>query len=98
MSKRPITVAALALAALAGTAFTFGGWCVVTVEDLPEYVTVGKPTEITFNVRQHGVSLLNFLHPTIFAKSGEVEVKADATPAKGLGRYTATLVVPKDGN
>jgi mono/diheme cytochrome c family protein len=98
MSKRPITVAALALAALAGTAFTFGGWCVVTVEDLPEYVTVGKPTEITFNVRQHGVSLLNFLHPTIFAKSGEAEVKADATPAKGLGRYTATLVVPKDGD
>jgi mono/diheme cytochrome c family protein len=97
MSKR-LTVAALVLVALAGTAYTFGGWCVVTVDDLPEYVTVGKPTEITFTVRQHGVTLLNLLHPTIAAKSGEAEVTSNATPANGLGRYTTTLVVPKNGN
>ena len=78
MSKRPITVAALALAVLAGTAFTFGGWCVITVEDLPEYVTVGKPTEITFTVRQHGMTLLNLLQPAISAKN------AKATPCNQL--------------
>lgn len=98
MSKRPLTVAALALAALAGTAFTFGGWCVITVDDLPEYVTVGKPTEITFNIRQHGVSLMNMLKPVISAKSGGAEVNANATAAKGIGRYTVTLLVPKAGD
>jgi mono/diheme cytochrome c family protein len=98
MSKRPLTVAALVLAALAGTAFTFGGWCVITVDDLPEYVTVGKPTEITFNIRQHGMTLMDRLQPVISAKSGGAEVNANATAAKGNGRYTATLVVPKDGN
>jgi mono/diheme cytochrome c family protein len=97
MSKRPITVAALALAALAGTAFTFGGWCVITVDDLPEYVTVGKPTEIAFTIRQHGLTLMDRLQPVISAKSGTAEVKANATGWVS-GRYTATLVVPKDGN
>jgi len=97
MSKRPLTVAALALAALAGTAFTFGGWCVVTVDDLPEYVTVGKPTEITFTIRQHGMTLLDNLQPVIGAKNGTAEVKANAT-TKGSGRYSASLVVPKGGD
>src|SRR5215510_2873871 len=97
MSKRSIAVGALALTALAGTAFTFGGWCVITVEDLPEYVTVGKPTEIAFTIRQHGMTLMDRLQPVISAKNGTAEVKADAS---GLisGRYTAKLVVPKDGN
>ena len=98
MFKRPITVAALAFAAIAGTAFTFGGWCVITVDDLPEYVTVGKPTEIAFTIRQHGMTLMDRLQPVISAKSGTAEVKANASAAKESGRYTATLVVPKDGN
>src|SRR5215470_6902075 len=97
MSKRPLTVAALALAALAGTAFTFGGWCVVTVDELPEYVTVDKPTEITFTIRQHGMTLLDNLQPVIGAKNGTAEVKANAT-AKGSGRYSVSLVVPKGGD
>jgi mono/diheme cytochrome c family protein len=96
MSKR-LTVGALLLVALTGTAYTFGGWCVVTVDDLPEYVTVGKPTEITFTIRQHGVSLMDNLQPVIGAKNGEAEVKANAT-AKGSGRYSASLVIPKGGD
>src|SRR5262245_34737521 len=96
MSKR-LTVAALALVALAGTAYTFGGWCVITVDDLPEYVTVGKPTEITFTSRQHGLTLMDNLQPTIAAKSGASDVNLNAT-AKGSGRYSANLVVPKGGD
>jgi len=96
MSKR-LTVAALALVALAGTAYTFGGWCVITVGDLPEYVTVGKPTEITFTIRQHGLTLMDNLQPVIAAKNGASEVKANAE-AKGSGRYAASLVVPKGGD
>ena len=96
MSKR-LTVAALVLVALVGTAYTFGGWCVITVGDLPEYVTVGKPTEIAFTIRQHGLTLMDKLEPVIAAKNGASEVKANAE-AKGSGRYTASLVVPKGGD
>jgi mono/diheme cytochrome c family protein len=96
MSKR-LTVGALLLAAVAGTAYTFGGWCVITVDDLPEYVSVGKPTEITFTIRQHGMTLMDNLQPVIGAKNGATEVKVNAA-AKGSGRYSASLVVPKGGD
>ena len=40
-----------------------GGWAVVSVEQMPEYLVVGRAQEITFNVRQHGVERLAGLKP-----------------------------------
>jgi len=57
-----LSLAAL-LAAAAPTAF--GGWAVVTVEDLPEYLEAGKPTTLSFEIRQHGVTLVNDFSPTV---------------------------------
>jgi hypothetical protein len=99
MSRRLLPVFAIALSTVAATAFTFGrgGWAVITVEDLPEHLVVGKSTELAFVVRQHGVTLLDNLRPTVFAKSGKTEVQASAIRGNKSGTYSSTLVVPSAG-
>jgi hypothetical protein len=75
-----------------------GGWAVVTVRDLPEFAVAGKPLNLTFMVRQHGVSPLDGVKPTVTAKSGADTVKASAVATKTTGEYRATLVLPHPGN
>jgi mono/diheme cytochrome c family protein len=86
-------VAALATVA----AIRFGGWAVVSVESVPDYLLVGTSTELTFTVRQHGMNRLDDLSPTIVAKSGSREVTARATRLPNA-RYRADLVVPTAGD
>jgi mono/diheme cytochrome c family protein len=96
MSKRLLKLAALSLVAIRGSAYTFGGWAVVTVEDLPEHLRAGQPTKISFVVRQHGVQILQGLNATVVATDGTSEVKVPATTSDG--RYSANLTVPRAGN
>ena len=100
MSRRLLPFFAVALSAVAASAFTVGrgGWAVITVEDLPEHLVAGKPVELTFLVRQHGMTLMSGLRPTVFAKSGKAEVQASAIPGKKFGSYSSTLVVPTTGD
>ena len=100
MSRRLLPLFAVALSAVALSAFTFGrgGWAVITVEDLPEHLVAGKPVELSFLVRQHGVTLLSGLRPMVVAKSGKAEVQASANPGKKFGEYSATFVVPTAGD
>jgi len=100
MSRRLLPLFAVALSAVAASAFTFGrgGWAVITVEDLPEHLVAGKPVELSFLVRQHGVTLMSGLRPTVFAKSGKTEVHVSANPGKKSGGYSATLAVPTTGD
>jgi len=52
------------LAAVLLTGFVaMGGWAVVTVRDLPEYLVAGQQYTIEFQVRQHGRTLLSGLRP-----------------------------------
>lgn len=99
MSRRLLTISAVALSAVAVSAFTYGrgGWAVVTVEELPEHFVAGRPVELSFYVRQHGATLLSNIHPVVYAKSGKTEVQASAVLGKKEGRYTSTLVVPSAG-
>ncbi|MGH7427493.1 MAG: c-type cytochrome [Candidatus Methylomirabilaceae bacterium] len=78
-------------------ALHFGGWAVITVEDLPDQVVVGQPVTLTFAVRQHGRTLLSGLNPRVEAKGGGQTVRAAAAPATGTGRYAATLTLPNAG-
>jgi mono/diheme cytochrome c family protein len=100
MSRRLLPIFAVVLSAVGASAFTFGrgGWAVITVEDLPEHLVAGKPVELSFVVRQHGMTLMSGLRPTVFAKSGKAEVQASAIPGKKFGSYSSTLVVPSTGN
>jgi mono/diheme cytochrome c family protein len=97
MSRRSVAFAGIAIAALAGSAYTFGGWAVTTMDDLPEYLTVGQPVDIAFKVRQHGAEPTSGLKPVVIATDGRSEVRVAAMP-KGLGTYHAPLVVPRAGD
>lgn len=101
MNRRMLTLALPALVAATAGAYAFGGWAVVTIDDVPTQLTVGKPTTFTFVVRQHGVTLMNDLKPTVEARSGAMiggtTVKVAATRTTVDGQYTASLTVPKAG-
>jgi len=77
-------------------ALRYGGWAVVTVEDLPDQVVVGQPVTLTFAVRQHGRTLMSGLNARVEAKAGGQTVRTAATAA-GTGRYVATLTLPRAG-
>jgi cytochrome c/YtkA-like protein len=90
---------ALPLSATLLVAASWGGWAVITVDDLPDAVVRGKPVTLTFTVRQHGHTLLDNLRPSIEAAmmGGDQKLRADAVPAGGKGRYTSTLTLPDTG-
>lgn len=94
-SQRRLTPLLLLIPAVAASA---GGWAAITVEDLPDHITVGRPVSLEFTVRQHGVSPLKGLEPRVEGRGRGRPVRAVATPAGGAGRYRATLTVPEAGD
>ena len=87
---------ALALSTVA--AVRLGGWAVVTVENPPDYLIAGKATELTFTVRQHGMTLLSDLRPSIEASSRGRRVTGKAWPLQQKGGYRGTITVPDTGS
>jgi len=85
----------LATALIAGLA-AMGGWAVVTVKDLPEYFVAGRQYTLEFQVRQHGRTLLNGLHPQLAMHSGQRDFGSVAALPKRQadGTYTVTFTVP----
>lgn len=83
--------------ALVATAYA-GGWAVATVRDMPEYALAGEPLDLTFMVRQHGISPLDGLEPRIAARLGADVVEARAISTKNTGEYAATMVLPRPGD
>ena len=75
----------------------YGGWAVVTVEDLPDYGVVRQPLNLTFAVRQHGVTKLSNLEPRVEARAAGVTAAAVAEQGKEAGQYSARLVLPQAG-
>jgi mono/diheme cytochrome c family protein len=74
-----------------------GGWAVVTVENLPEQFVVGKPTTLTFSVRQHGQRLVPGLRAHASANLRDKQIDANAGPGKESGYYTASFTLPEPG-
>ena len=97
MTKRSRHLMLLGTGVLPIAAFSFGGWAVVTVDDLPDYAVAGQPVNLSFAVRQHGRMLMPNLAPQIIAKANGAEVKAAARPMAGE-RYAAALTIPHAGN
>ena len=97
MKKQSLILPLLAVLLLPVVAFRFGGWAVVTVDDLPEYLVAGTPTALSFIVRQHGVAPLNGLKPRITMTSGDAETTVLALPASERGHYVAALTAPRAG-
>jgi hypothetical protein len=78
-------------------AYGAGGWALVTVDDVPEYLVAGKPTEIGFTVRQHGATPLNGLQARIDGRRWLKHTTAPGKATGGAGHYVASVVVPEPG-
>ena len=74
-----------------------GGWSVVTVQELPDHAVAGRPIALGYVVRQHGMMPVPGLHGRVVARSGALEVAADAQPGSRGGLYAARLTLPKSG-
>ena len=85
----------LAAALIAGLT-AMGGWAVVTVKDLPEYVVAGRQYTLEFQVRQHGRTLLNGLHPRLEMRNTQRDLGSVAAVPKRQedGTYTVTFTAP----
>lgn len=97
MKKLPLALLGSALVLSTIAAARMGGWAVVTVESSPDYIVAGKPAELTFTVRQHGVAPMSDLQPTIEAKAGSRSVKGMTWRLKQAGGYGARVTVPSAG-
>jgi mono/diheme cytochrome c family protein len=100
--RRIIGILAIGALLVAATPAAFGGWAVITIESLPEYLEAGQPTTLTFMVRQHGQTPMADLSPTVSLQPrgahfafGRSTVTAMAAGAPG--RYQATVTAPDTG-
>ena len=94
--RRSLTAVGLALALTTIAALKMGGWAVVSVVKVPDYLVVGKAEQLTFSVQQHGVSRLTDLSPTVTARSGSREVSSRAARLS-TGGYRAFITIPEAG-
>ena len=75
-----------------------GGWAVLTVDKLPDYTEAGKPTILTYMVRQHGVEPFPDLKGSITATSGRLSARGFVVPGERRGQYTASITLPSEGD
>src|SRR5262245_27687526 len=92
-----LTVLGAGLAMATVAAARFGGWAVITVDDLPDYAEAGKPVTISYVARQHGFTLLSGPPASGVARSGRAVVSATAK-SQGAGDYAAQLALPSAGD
>jgi mono/diheme cytochrome c family protein len=98
---RVIAVLAVATTLVGAAPSKMGGWAVITVRDVPERLVVGRATEITFTMLQHGERPLTGRAPTVHLK-GESEtllasLRRPAAREIGRGVYTATVTPGRTG-
>jgi mono/diheme cytochrome c family protein len=98
--RRVLAVPAIAILLVGATPAPFGGWAVITVQDLPEYLVAGRSTSLTFTVRQHGLTPMNDLSPTLTLRQNGERRGGRPVPAERAaqpGQYRATVTVPDTG-
>jgi len=75
-----------------------GGWATISVEKLPDKVVTGQPLDLVFVVKQHGVTPLSGLKPTLEVKGAGAVTRVEASPGKEKGQYKATVVLAQAGS
>ena len=98
MSRLEVRIALVFAAAVPLMAAYMGGWATITVENLPDSIVAGQPTNLTFSVRQHGEDLLSGLKPTVTGVSGKHEFSGRAVETNKAGYYTVTLNPAQTGD
>jgi len=79
---------------------SMGGWAVVTVSKIPDAWIAGKPLQLSWQVRQHGLSRLEGLKPTLEARAGSRRIAGTtwAFNADGQKGYRGTITFPEPGD
>lgn len=92
-------LAAVLLLSAAGYA-SVGGWAVVSVSKIPDAWIVGKPLQLSWQARQHGLTPIAGLKPTIEAQSGSQRVKGSTWEFSEDGErgYRGTISFPRPGD
>jgi cytochrome c551/c552 len=90
--------AAATIAFIAGFK-SMGGWAVVSVSKIPDAWIAGKPLQLTWQVRQHGVEPLHGLKPRLEARSGSrvVEGQTWQFDEQGQKGYRGRITFPNTG-
>jgi hypothetical protein len=96
--SRIALVVLLAFGALAGTAQA-GGWATVELgEPVPSDLAAGTPWKVELIVKQHGITPLDDLTPSVEITNGEGVTKTfPATPAGKPGTYDVQVMFPSGG-
>lgn len=94
-----VLLAAVLMGTTAAFAFS-GGWAVVSVSKIPDAWIAGKPLQLSWQVRQHGVSQLAGLEPTLVARSGSRRVTGRTWQFSedGVRGYRGTITFPERGD
>ena len=91
------TLTAALAVVLSGTLLQAGGWAVITLQNVPEYLIVDAPATLVYTVRQHGHTPMNGLPGRIEARQGATFVRALANRLPPDGTYAATITLPAAG-
>jgi hypothetical protein len=92
-----ILVLLLAFAATTGTAYA-GGWATVELGAPPGGLVAGEPWRVELIVKQHGVTPMADLTPSVKIDNGEGVVKTFyAEPTDRVGTYVAEVQFPSGG-
>jgi hypothetical protein len=79
---------------------SYGGWAVVTVSKIPDAWVAGKPLQLSWQVRQHGLEQLYDLQPTLEARSGSKRVRGMtwSFTEDGQRGYRGRITFPEPGD
>ena len=95
--SRIALLAAVTFAALTGTAHA-GGWATVELGETPSGLEAGKTWRVELIVKQHGVTPLAGVTPSVRIDNGAGVVKTfNARPTAKVGTYVADVTFPSGG-
>jgi hypothetical protein len=94
-----IVVATVAAALIAASAASAGGWATVGLDPLPDGVASGDTWNTNMTIKQHGVTPLTGLSPTITItlEDSGLTKQFFATETDAAGVYAASVVFPEAG-
>jgi hypothetical protein len=95
--SRIVLLAAIAFAAVTGTA-SAGGWATVELGDAPGGLVAGEPWQVELIVKQHGVTPLDGVEPSVEITDEAGAVRTfHARPAGRAGTYVVDVTYPTAG-
>lgn len=96
--KRVAVAAVVLLVVVAAAAVAHGGWAVVSIRNAPDYLVVGRPNELTVEIRGHGRAPLSGVQTSVEAWSGARRVTGRSWETPTTGVYRASLAIPSPGH